>query len=86
MKTTEPTTEQPAKDLAELAREYRTAKDAADLARESVKPASKTALEARHALVAAMKTTGNPIVVDGRLYRIAGNGQFTEDDVQVLGG
>lgn len=76
--------DQPQRSLAELAREYRTKKDAADQARESVKPAAKAALEAKHALLAALKATGTPIVVDGRLYRIAANGTFYEDDVQVL--
>lgn len=72
-------------DLAELARQYRKAKDAADLARESVKPAAKAASEAKAALTAALKGAGTPIVVDGRLYRIQGNGQMATDEVEVLG-
>lgn len=78
------TTEEPTKTLAELARDYRKAKDAADAAKESVKPATKAAKEARDALVAALKATNTPVVVDDRLYRIQSNGHFAEDDVQVL--
>src|SRR5690606_14770014 len=72
-------------DLATLIRDYQAKDEEVRRLKDSIKPAQAALKEANALLRAALKEADAPVVLDGYMYRLLGNGQLSVEEIRVLG-